>query len=168
MSTDERFARARELYERAIEMPPEERDAFLASECGDDHALRSELDQLIQAGDDIGEFLTDAAVSWRGKRIGQYVVKDVIAEGGMGIVLRAHQEHPSRDVAIKLIRGNAFTANALRRFELEAEVLGGSTTRVLPRFSKPPQPTPAVVNSRTSRWNSSRDAHSSTTPARTT
>ena len=42
----------------------------------------------------------------------------------MGVVYRAEQEHPRRLVALKLIRSGAVSEQLLRRFELEAEVLG--------------------------------------------
>ncbi|MFI4897644.1 MAG: tetratricopeptide repeat protein, partial [Phycisphaerales bacterium JB059] len=56
--------------------------------------------------------------------IGPYRVIRPLGEGGMGVVYEAHQESPSRHVAIKLIRSGLLSANLLRRFEFEAEILG--------------------------------------------
>src|SRR5687767_8139747 len=41
--------RARELYERAIGLPPEDRDRFLHAECARDEALRSRVELMLTA-----------------------------------------------------------------------------------------------------------------------
>ncbi|MDH4338720.1 MAG: serine/threonine-protein kinase, partial [Candidatus Krumholzibacteria bacterium] len=122
--TDNRFDRARSLFDRAAELPEQEREAFLDRECGDDASLREEMHRLFAARERAGDFLEAPIMSWSGRRIGRYTIKEVIAEGGMGVVLRAVQDSPRRDVALKLIRGGIASENALRRFRLEAEVLG--------------------------------------------
>lgn len=121
--SDERFERLRQLFTRALDLPEHERDAFVERECGDD-AMRSELLAMLDAEKQSGDFMRGSAAAWVGKRIDNYSIREVVAEGGMGIVLRARQEQPNRDVAIKVIRPEAISENALRRFELESEVLG--------------------------------------------
>lgn len=54
-------------------------------------------------------------------RIGPYRILGLIGEGGMGRVYRAREEHPPRDVALKLMRGMDSAARA--RFRREAELL---------------------------------------------
>ena len=56
-----------------------------------------------------------------GRRLGPYVLGDLIASGGMGEVYRAHDERLQRDVAIKLLPV-AFLQEPerLQRFEQEA------------------------------------------------
>lgn len=56
--------------------------------------------------------------------IGDYRVLALLGEGGMGIVYRAEQKNPSRDVALKVIKPGAASYHSLRRFKREAEVLG--------------------------------------------
>ncbi len=59
-----------------------------------------------------------------GVRIGVYRVEDVIGEGGMGIVYRAHDEVRDRTVAVKCLHGNlAGDREIRRRFAREAKVL---------------------------------------------
>ena len=59
-----------------------------------------------------------------GQLIGRYKVVRVLGEGGMGTVFLAKQDKPARLVALKVIRPGVASANLLRRFEYEAQVLG--------------------------------------------
>jgi len=55
---------------------------------------------------------------------GRYRIIRRIGEGGMGTVFEAEQERPRRTVALKVIRAGYATSRILKRFELEAHVLG--------------------------------------------
>ncbi|MCH8315864.1 MAG: serine/threonine protein kinase, partial [Planctomycetes bacterium] len=59
-----------------------------------------------------------------GQLIGRYKVVRVLGEGGMGTVFLAEQDKPTRLVALKVIRPGVASANLLRRFEHESQVLG--------------------------------------------
>ncbi len=56
-------------------------------------------------------------------KIGPYVIKRVIASGGMGTVYEAMQENPRRPAAVKVIKRSMASQDALRRFEREAQAL---------------------------------------------
>ena len=56
--------------------------------------------------------------------VGPYTILSKIGEGGMGVVYRARQENPKRTVALKVIRTGGVPHAMLKRFELEANVLG--------------------------------------------
>jgi len=58
------------------------------------------------------------------EQVGSYRILDVLGAGGMGVVYRAEQSHPKREVALKLIRPGLIGEKLLKRFELEAEILG--------------------------------------------
>ena len=58
------------------------------------------------------------------ERVGAYRILRLIGRGGMGEVYEAEQERPRRAVALKIIKPGAATPEALKRFELEAQVLG--------------------------------------------
>ena len=57
-------------------------------------------------------------------RIGQYRIIDILGSGGMGVVYRAEQDNPRRTVALKVIRPGVESAETLRRFEYEGQILG--------------------------------------------
>lgn len=128
------FQRAREIFERVCEMGPEERAAELDRACAGDDALRRRVGELLRADErslffDQGvidpemslERATEIALP---ERIGRYTIVSVLGEGGMGVVYRARQESPARDVALKVIRPGLASRSALARFAHEGEILG--------------------------------------------
>ena len=58
------------------------------------------------------------------RTIGPFRVKRLLGRGGMGTVLLAERDRPRREVALKILPALFTTPRALRRFELEIEVLG--------------------------------------------
>jgi ABC-type branched-subunit amino acid transport system substrate-binding protein len=65
------------------------------------------------------------AQAWVGKSLGKYQVLAVLGQGGMGVVLKAHDPLIERDVAIKILADHlAADATALGRFLAEAKAAG--------------------------------------------
>src|SRR5262245_16197906 len=63
--------------------------------------------------------------AWVGKTLGKYTITGVLGQGGMGIVLKAHDPLIQRDVAIKLLAEHlAADTTALQRFLVEARAAG--------------------------------------------
>lgn len=124
--------RVDDIFMAALELPASERASYVETHCGDDGELRDAVIAMLRAHDSAGDFMETPAVvagvtqdeSLIGQRIGGYTITRLIAEGGMGVVYEAEQEHPRRRVALKLIRPGYASEMLLRRFELEAEVLG--------------------------------------------
>jgi len=119
------FHAARERDERA-------RAAFLDDACAGDNSLRERVEALLRSDASADErFLDpiaamragDHAASWIGRTIGRFAIIDVIAEGGMGIVFRAMQDEPRREVAIKVMKSRHGSRSSFRRFKYEARVL---------------------------------------------
>jgi len=59
-----------------------------------------------------------------GRTLGGVTLTRFIAEGGMGRVYEGEQAHPSRRVAVKLLRPGLFTPATIRRFVREVSTLG--------------------------------------------
>ena len=133
-----RLQHVQELFEAALAREPADRPAFLGEACGDDAGLRAEVESLLAHDVQAGEgFMRPAEVPpgvrraeaaegpdpLIGKSVGHYRIKSVIGVGGMGTVYLAEQEHPHRDVALKVMRAGVASRSALRRFEYEAEIL---------------------------------------------
>src|SRR5207247_6161531 len=136
--TPERWQQVKQIFQSAIERPPDERDAFLARACQDNHALRSEVESLIasydQADDSIEAMAAEAAtemldddqaVSIVGKQISHYQVVSRIGRGGMGEAFLAHDISLGRKVALKLLRSD-FTRNEERLRPLRQEAAADS------------------------------------------
>jgi len=129
----ERWQQLKQIFQSALERDPAERSAFLNQACGDDVALRDEVESLIsshsQAGDSIENMAAEVATkmlsaeqgSIEGKQIGHYHVLNRIGRGGMGDVFLSQDTRLGRKVALKLLRSD-LTANddRLRRFQQEA------------------------------------------------
>jgi len=56
--------------------------------------------------------------------VGPFTIIEAIGEGGMGTVYLARQDNPDREVALKLIRPGYASRKVLKRFDLEAQLLG--------------------------------------------
>ncbi|MHC4220717.1 MAG: serine/threonine protein kinase, partial [Planctomycetota bacterium] len=121
--------RAREIFFAALERDDADRAACLDDRCGDNAALRARVEALL-AEDAAAESLMETATVEAsptlatGQRIDRYEIRRTIASGGMGTVYEAVQDHPHRLVALKVLRQGVASAQALRRFRHEAEILG--------------------------------------------
>jgi len=123
------FERAKAIFQAALELAASERGDFLELRCGDDHALRVEVESLLGSHDRAGSFLEGSVLDptgafWIGRKIGDYEILALLGRGGMGLVFEARQDRPRRTVALKLLRPELADAGMRRRFEVEAELLG--------------------------------------------
>ena len=118
--------RTLQLFEQAIALDAAQREHFLTAECGTDAELRAEIDALLRADSDAGDFLDRPVASGTrvGERLGAYRLIALIGTGGMGTVYKAERADRAfaKPVAIKLL---LFDAGDLRtRFALEQRILG--------------------------------------------
>jgi tetratricopeptide (TPR) repeat protein len=127
-------AAVQRLFTAACDLAPAERAAFLAAQCRDDAALRAEVEALLRADAEaslfgepkLGELrqrLAPAAEPLP-EQIGPFRVLGELGRGGMGVVYRAQQDQPSREVALKVLGTAGATTAARQRFALEVEALG--------------------------------------------
>ena len=126
--TPEEWRAAKDLLAEALELPADRRAALLDSRCGDDPALRHELEALLSASDSDGFLdseprLPGPAIAV-GEFLGPYKIEKKLAEGGMGEVYQAFDDRLERRVAIKVLPPRlSRDASALLRFEREAKAL---------------------------------------------
>jgi serine/threonine protein kinase len=137
MSEDADSTRAEKLFVEALDLPPDERAAFVEQAAGGDTALCDEALELLQGHDwaeeIVPEHTADDDTDTRHsldigrrliERIGSYRIIGVLGKGGMGMVYLAEQERPKRLVALKIIRPGVASTKLIRRFEQEAQLLG--------------------------------------------
>ena len=132
--------RVRDAFDAAIELPQEQRRAFVERACAADAALRDEVLSLLASLEQCGDALDSNAASagWAddeldndsdadarivGLSIGGFKLVRRIGVGGMGTVYEAVQENPSRTVALKVLRAWSGSPSARRRFVEEAQIL---------------------------------------------
>ena len=118
------FAKARQIAEQALDLPPEQRALFLAERCGDDEELLVAARELVGPSDESLPGLLDFAAT-DPTRIGPYTILRRLAVGGMGVVYEAEQGQPRRTVAVKTMRQGVESTLLLRRFKVELEALAG-------------------------------------------
>jgi eukaryotic-like serine/threonine-protein kinase len=129
------WERQKHLFHAARALAPAERANFLDEACGGDADLRQEVESLLQAHGEAGDFLSrpiqpDTLADGNGgtgsapERIGPYLVQGTIAHGGMGSVYRAVRDDDAfrKTVALKLVRGR-HSHSFERRFRQEREIL---------------------------------------------
>lgn len=158
----EQWKKVEDVFEAALQRPPEERQAFVDSACKGDEALRNQVQTLLLSLERAGNFmeasafgvgLTETMVeetpSVIGQRFGSYRIVKEIGRGGMGSVYlatRADDEF-QKQVAIKVIKRGMDTDFIVKRFRNERQILatldhphiarlldGGSTEDGLPYF----------------------------------
>lgn len=136
--TSDRWQRLDRIFVDALQRQPDARGAFVREACGDDAALRQEVESLLTAADASGEFMAVSAFErlaqsvaahgyalTPGERVGPYTVLSLLGAGGAGEVWRARDTRLARDVAIKVLLPHLSSdAARVRRFADEARAVG--------------------------------------------
>ena len=140
-----RWQRIKSLFDQAAAIPGDERQAWLAHACGDDEALRDEVEGLVRAHLDAGRFLEHGALAVpgaarviveatrppspetpaSGPRFGEYRILRELGRGGMGVVYLCARddERFEKLVAIKVMSGGLVDPIVSRRFLDEHRIL---------------------------------------------
>jgi serine/threonine protein kinase/Flp pilus assembly protein TadD len=119
------------IFDAALQLPAEQREAYLQRSC-EDLELLQRVRSLLDVNEAQTDFLTSdstAAVSSAlsekpGDTIGRYKLLQQIGEGGCGVVYMAEQEEPvRRRVALKIIKLGMDTKQVIGRFGAERQAL---------------------------------------------
>jgi tetratricopeptide (TPR) repeat protein/predicted Ser/Thr protein kinase len=139
MKTDDKhFSRIRDLFVRAIELAPENRDVLIEQECSGDPALATELRKLLSTNTRQARNHLTSVVSGAIRRtsrgrpeelvgsiLGSYKLISVLGQGGAGTVYlaeRADRKYAAR-VAIKIVEAEAFQSDLGVRAIAERQIL---------------------------------------------
>ncbi len=126
--SQERFQKLAAIFEDARELETRARNVYLDKACADEPGLRSKVVALLGHHDSCGVLddpirpanLTEEPIP---ERIGHFRILDRLGRGGMGVVYRAEQDQPSRQVALKMMHAGLNSEELRRRFEFETSVL---------------------------------------------
>jgi len=122
----DRLTRVRELYERALELAPAERAAFLAKACPDDTELRNQVLGML-AVEPSTSFLEPPAFLGRPprpERLGDFEILSELGQGSSGTVYLARQTSLHREVAVKvLLYAHALAERLLEDFRKETQIV---------------------------------------------
>lgn len=132
--TPERYDQIGQIYHDALELISNDRIEFINNACGADDELRHEVESLLEAHEEAGDFIDIPPVKMgdifenkesptlpEGHVISHYRILSLLAAGGMGQVYLAEDTKLGRKVALKLLP-KEFTKDPdrIQRFELEA------------------------------------------------
>ena len=126
-----------EILHQAVKITdPGAQRAFLDRVCAEDETLRTDVESLLAAYWESGDFLDspalDSAITLEaagpsevvGESIGRYKLLEKIGEGGMAVVYMAEQKRPMRRrVAVKLVKLGMDSKQVIARFEAERQAL---------------------------------------------
>ncbi len=134
--TPHRWRQICDVFQKALEAKPADRQEFIEQACAGDSDLYAQVARLLASHDEVGQSsrfdLTESLSRPAdpppdpnlGRHIGSLQIKRKLGEGGMGMVYLAAQPSLRRDVALKLIRPDRVSDDLLRRFRIEAQILG--------------------------------------------
>jgi eukaryotic-like serine/threonine-protein kinase len=129
----------KQLFGEALDLPREQRTAFLDRTCNGRNELRRQVEAMLEENDRLNGILSDSPWNLaavfpeklpRGQRIGpgtllgRYRIVEQLGAGSMGVVYRANDEKLDRIVAVKILTPGFLTSEEARgRFRREALAL---------------------------------------------
>jgi Tol biopolymer transport system component len=150
MGSPERWKQLEKLLDRALDLPPGERAAFLDQACAGDAVLRAEVERLLGPATSSGSFLREPASAYAaplvsrlegpeslppGTRLGAYEILRELGRGGMATVYLAADLRHARQVALKVLRADLSALLGGERFLHEIRVTANlQHPHILPLF----------------------------------
>ena len=129
--------KAKSIFLHALEhIALDEWPNYLSVACGNNPALRNEVEVLLAAHQDDGDLADEARQACAealptvessiteepGAHVGPYKLREKLGEGGFGVVFVAEQSVPvRRKVALKVIKPGMDSKEVIARFEAERQ-----------------------------------------------
>ncbi len=128
MAKQNQFERIAALFEHVRDLEPGLRTTYLDKACRDEPELCEKVMALLASHDRAGVLddpirPTNMTTEPAPEKIGHFRIIDYLGRGGMGVVYRAEQDQPRRQVALKVMHAGLVTEELRRRFEFETSVL---------------------------------------------
>ncbi|MCC6344678.1 MAG: serine/threonine-protein kinase [Bryobacterales bacterium] len=145
--TPERWERLEDLLSQALELPPNQREDFLRTQCGGDQNLRTEVASLIDAQERAPESPSPLAAVrevlaaleteyYLGRNLGGYQLEEFLGRGGTSTVYRARDMDSGHAVAVKIFAAHEIPPQDTGSAEVEhpnvAKILGFASDSGIP------------------------------------
>lgn len=130
---EERWQKAKELFNQALDLHLDERQAYVEKAAAGDQEIIDEVMSLLEVDEEDVSFLNahpavgeEGPDPLLGSRLGPWLLKRKLDSGGMGAVYVAERADDifSGRVAIKVLKRGMDTDEIIRRFRREREILG--------------------------------------------
>ncbi|GJM21367.1 MAG: hypothetical protein DHS20C15_12820 [Planctomycetota bacterium] len=132
-----RHERVGQIFLGAAELEGEARERFLQEACADDATLRADVELMLRHDDptalegarhrrgvpSAASLLTPPDDSTPNEHVDGFELLEVLGHGSMGVVYLARQQHPEREVALKLLHPSLLGSSAAKRFTREVQFL---------------------------------------------
>lgn len=131
--TPELYQQAEEIFIAVADLPSDQQAALIAERAAGDHDLSRLVELLLKGRQHAQGSILDVPISELAsrimplsdppERIGRYQRRELLGEGGMGVVYRADDPSSQRSVALKLVRATLSTPRIHRRFQSEVRAM---------------------------------------------